>query len=138
VELAEGIVLGSLAGFSVYDMKYKKIPVAGLVVFGVVVLIYCLCIGTGLYSMLSGLVPGAVVLLVSLCTKESIGTGDGLMLLVLGMFCGFRTILSVLGTALVFTAFTAMLLLIFRRAGRKTELPFLPFLFAGYVLTLVW
>ena len=71
-------------------------------------------------------------------TKESIGTGDGLVLCVLGLFCGWRQCLAIFGMALVLSAILSIILLICRKAGRKTELPFLPSLFGGYVLYYLW
>lgn len=136
MEVSEGMVLGSLAGFSLYDLRYKEVPAVGLSVFGLAVLIYRLCMGEAWYSLLTGVVPGVVLLLVSLCTKESIGYGDGLMLLVLGVFCGLQKTVAILGMALVLIALAAIVLLVLHKAGRKTELPFLPFVFAGYLLVL--
>ena len=138
METAEWIVLAVLAGFATYDMKTKSIPVAAVAGFAAGVLIYGFYTGTDMMTMVTGVVPGAVVLLISFVTKESIGRGDGLVLCVLGVFCGWRQCLAVFGMALVLAAVLAMVLLVFHRAGRKTELPFLPSLFGGYLLYLLW
>ena len=136
--MAEWIALGALAGLSVYDLKQKRVNVAVVAFLALAVLVYRFCTGTGVLMLLAGLVPGAVLVLVAFATKESIGTGDGLVLCVLGMFCGLKQALAVLGTALVLAALLAMILLVLKRAGRKTELPFLPCLCAGYMLGLFW
>lgn len=138
MNIAEGIFLGGLAGFSVYDLKTKKVPVAAVALFGTAVLIYRLCTGAGPAELLPGVLPGLALLLAAVCTKESIGTGDGLLLCVLGVFCGIKKAMAVLGMALVFAALLAVILLVIKRAGKKTELPFLPCLFAGYLLGLLW
>lgn len=138
MNIAEGIALGCLAGLSIYDIKTKKVAVKAVVFFGIVVFIYQLCIGIGVLDLAAGLVPGAGLLLVAICTKESIGVGDGMVLCALGLFCGLRKTMAILGMALVFCAVLAMILLVLKRAGRKTELPFLPCLFAGYLLCLLW
>ena len=138
MDIANGIMLGILGGFSVYDLIYKKVLIRAVLIFGAAVLGYRMYAGAGLGELLAGLVPGMLLLLTAFCTKESIGYGDGMVLCVLGLFLGMRQSLAVCGMALVFAAVSAMIRLVFKRAGRKTELPFLPCLFAGYLLSLVW
>lgn len=136
--MAEWIVFGVLAGFSVYDLKWKKINVIAIAVFAAVILVYRICVGAKITELLFGLVPGICVLVAALVTKESIGVGDGLVVCVLGIFCGLKPILAVLGMALLLSAMLAIILLLSKRAGKKTELPFLPCISAGYLLYLLW
>lgn len=138
MKVDEGIVLGILAAFSVYDLKTKKVPVAAVAVFGAVVMGYRLFGKNGIWELLIGLVPGMLILLLAYVTRESIGVGDGLIVCVIGMFCGVNDTLAVLGMALVMASGVAIVLLTVKRAGRKTELPFLPCLCAGYLLSLLW
>jgi len=138
MKAAEWVMLGILAGFALYDMKTKTIPVAAVVLAMIGSLIYRLCTGTGVPELVTGTVPGVVVLIIAFVTKESIGTGDGLVLCMLGLFCGWRQCLAVFGLALVLSAALAVVLLTCRRVGRKTALPFLPSLFGGYLLINLW
>jgi len=138
MKTAEWIMLFVLAGFAVYDMKTKTVSLVAVVVFAVSVLLYRFCMGTGIAEIVAGVVPGTLLLLLAYATKESIGTGDGLMLCVLGIFCGWRRCLAVLGMALALSAVLAMVLLVCRRAGRKTEVPFLPSLFGGFLICYLW
>lgn len=136
--MAEGVMLVILAGFAIHDMKTKTVSLAAMGVFAISVLVYRLCTGTGIAELAAGLVPGALVLLLAFATKESIGMGDGLTLCVLGMFCGWRRCLAAFGMALVLSAILSIVLLVFKRAGRKTEVPFLPSLFGGFLLCYLW
>lgn len=136
--MAEWIMLAVLAGFAVYDMKTKSVSLIAVAVFAVGVLIYRLFAGTGMAELAAGLIPGLLVVMLAFVTKESIGIGDGLMLCVLGMFCGWRRCLAAFGLALVISAVFAMVLLVCRRAGRKTEIPFLPGLFGGFFICCLW
>lgn len=138
MEAADWVMLGILAGFAVYDVKTKTIPAAAVAAAAVGVMIYRLCAGAGFIELAIGLVPGAVVLVLAFVTRESIGAGDGLVLCMLGLFCGWRRCLAVFGLAMVLSAVLAMVLLACRRVGRKTELPFLPSLFGGYLLFCLW
>lgn len=135
---AEWIALGVLAGLSVYDLKTKKVSVAAVLLFGIPVLIYRIFTGAEFVDLLLGMLPGLLLLVTAVCTGESIGIGDGLVLCVLGVFCGIQRAVAVLGMALVFAALLAVILLTLKRAGKKTALPFLPCLFAGYILCLLW
>lgn len=138
MEEAEWIMLAILTGFAVYDMKTKMIPVGAVVILAVGVFLYRLCMGSGIWELIIGLIPGALLVVLAFATKESIGTGDGLVLCVLGLFCGWRQCLAIFGMALVLSAILSMILLICHKVGRKTELPFLPSLFGGYLLYYLW
>ncbi|MBO5353313.1 MAG: hypothetical protein J6A77_08460 [Lachnospiraceae bacterium] len=136
--MAEWIMFGVLAGFSVYDLKWKKVNVTAVVIVAATALMYRFFVGTGWVDLFFSLVPGIGLLLLALVTRESIGTGDGLVMCALGIFCGIKPALAILGMALVLCAMLAIILLACRRAGKKTELPFLPCLCAGYLLYLLW
>ncbi len=138
VELTEWLVFGCLAGLALYDIKWKQVSVPVVVTAVILVTVYRLFSGTGITELLAGLIPGIGLLLTAFFTKESIGTGDGLTLCVLGLFCGMQRALAILGMALVISAVLAMVLLVLKRAGRKTELPFLPCLCTGYLLCYLW
>ena len=136
--MAEWIVFSVMVMFSVYDLLWKKVNVAATVAFGAVALAYRICAGTGVTEVALGLLPGIGVLLLALVTKESIGIGDGMVVCVVGLFTGIKPVIAVFGMALLLCAVLAMVLLACRRAGKKTELPFLPCLCGGYLLYLLW
>lgn len=129
--LVTGILLAILAWI---DVKTKTVPV---VLIGVLALFLAL---TGFYIKLSipfmvfGCIPGMVALFITYVTKGKLGKGDGLILLALGIGCGLDRVMLVWGIALTMAAVTGIVLLVLKRATRKTELPFVPFLFWGYVV----
>lgn len=132
--IEKSIVLMVMAVISFVDIKRKQVSLAVLIPIGAVVLIWKVFQGTEMVEFLTGLVPGVACLLLSYVTGESIGRGDGLVLCILGLLCGMKATLAVFGLALTFSAIWAIFLLILRRAGRKTELPFLPCLSLGYLV----
>lgn len=138
MDVAEGIVIGLLLVLSIFDMRMKKVPVWLIGLAAGVALIFRMVKSVPVLQLLAGLLPGIFVLLLAVCTKESIGTGDGLVLCALGLFCGLKETVAVLGMALFFAAVVAVVLLVLKRAGRKTELPFLPCLCTGYLLCVLW
>lgn len=120
-----------------YDIRYKTIPVIPVIVMGGMLLTYRVWNGTGWMELLGGCLPGVIFLLISLLTREKIGSGDGLVLLALG--CGFaiEEVVGIVGMALFFAAIVAIVLLVVKKASRKTEIPFVPFLFLGFLVTAV-
>lgn len=89
-----------------------------------------------LLSCLTGTLPGVFLLIAGWSTKQQVGYGDGIVLLVIGIYLGFSASLSILLTALLLIAPVSLFYIVCRRAGRKKQLPFVPFLFAGYLLWL--
>lgn len=138
MNIAEWVALGSLGLLSVVDLKARKIPLLPVIILGMLAVVYRLWVGTSLFDMAAGVLPGCILLLLAMLTRESIGYGDGAVLVVLGLFCGVKQTVAAFGMALVLAALLAMILLVLKRVGRKTELPFLPCLCSGYVLCLLW
>lgn len=132
------VMLVCLAVLAGIDLKIKEIPVVPVVLLGIGFAIYRLWSGTDGLELILGTVPGVLLIVLAVCSGERIGVGDGLVLLVFGIFCGVAQAVAVLGMALLLAAVLAIFLLVLRRAGRKTELPFLPCLFGSYWLCIMW
>lgn len=88
-------------------------------------------------DMLAGAAIGVVLMLIACLTGESVGMGDGLALMVSGIFLGFWGNLELLLMALFFAGAAALFLLIVKKKGRKYRLPFLPFLAVAYLIQLI-
>ena len=82
-------------------------------------------------DLLLSLLPGALFLIIALVSREGVGYGDGLLLLVAGPALGFVTAALGATTAVFASGMTSGVLLTLRRVGRKTKLPFVPFLTFG-------
>lgn len=119
------------------DLKKRSIPV--LPVISAAAILLCLRF---LYyhqsfvpgAFLAGLIPGAVFLLVSIVSRGAAGSGDALILLLLGMITGFWDTGMICFLALVLTGLSGLALMAAGKAGRKSQLPFVPFLLISYVL----
>lgn len=85
--------------------------------------------GNGVLLMTAGLLPGALLLLLSAAAKGAAGRGDGYCFLILGALCGPKTAWTIAAEALFLASLSGIALMILRKAQRKTRLPFL--LFAG-------
>lgn len=88
---------------------------------------------TSLYSLAISFFVCAAILLISVFTKGSIGTGDCIMLAVLACFMSPAHIMSVLVYGLIFSGIAALFLIVVRRYSGKDTLFFAPFLLIGHI-----
>ena len=123
---------------SVSDLKSHTIPVLPVLVFAAVMTAVHLSAGDlPAVRIFTGMLPGLFLLAVSLASRSSIGTGDGIAVAACGAAIGFSSELASLTAALVLCCAYSIVLLIRKKAGRKDTLPFLPFLTAGHILVLI-
>lgn len=120
-------------GASAYcDFRWKRIPWC---VQGMGFVFMCICIivqwKDSNTDLLFAIMPGAFLLLLAWVTKESIGYGDGVSILLLGGMAGFRNCVWVLCFSLILLSVAGLILLVIRRVNRKTKIPYLPFLFVA-------
>lgn len=119
------------------DWKYRAIPLA----------LPMLLLGTGLLlrlwegsfpGCLWGLLPGALLFVLSLSGWLQIGPGDGLMLLALGIWETAAAIVLHFLAALVLAGLWGLLRYAWKKRNLKKEYPFLPFLCCSYLGRFLW
>ncbi len=140
IGLAIFIVILLLVG-SVYDWKYRSLPIWILVIGGLgglagvlITLVSTEKSGTEVWV---ALLPGTMALLLAYATREQIGYGDGVLLLVMGSCLGVSGVVIALLVALAGTCVVSIMLLVFRKVSRSSRIPFVPFLCMGSVATLL-
>lgn len=127
-------VLGMLAMCSTQDIKTKRIHVNPILAFGILgVLFHILWRIPSMESLLLGMVVGAVILLLSILTGGKIGAGDGVLLMVTGIYLGLEQNLQLFFWGLMLCGLWALGLIVLQRSSRKDRIPFVPFLLAAYV-----
>ena len=113
---------------AVLDYKYKQVPwmlSAGFTVIGTI----CVLIDSPInWLQFLGIIVGMGIILASICTKQAIGIGDGLVLVVIGIFMGLWKTLMILFIAGILVAIIGGIMLVLRKGNLKTSLPFIPFL----------
>lgn len=93
-----------------------------------------LCGMPGLGHFIVPLIPGIIMIIVACLAKGCIGIGDGLMCLFLGSVLSFTAvIISIFSGFLVASAF-GMIMLLFKKMNRKSEMPFIPFMYMGVII----
>lgn len=126
-----------LLGTSIMDIRKCNVPVWALVPGGLLTGIALVCQQTATGDMLQGMLPGIFLLATAFATKKA-GYGDGIVMLFLGILSGGRSLL-IFGISLSLAAVVSLVLLVLRKAGKNTRIPFLPFLTAAWLITVaIW
>ena len=139
MQAAGTMVLLGIGSF--FDIKWKKIPTAlpaaGAIWGAVCVLVGISQKGVGevLSEALFSVLPGIALILLSFVTEKKVGAGDGLILVLLGLYEGAGIAVSVFCLGLFLQSLLAVGLLLLKKADRQTCIPFLPFLLAA---RLIW
>ena len=124
---------------TVLDIRSRRIPALLFVIFGAAGIIVRVFVimdqsqSPSIMEALFGIMIGAVFIGISLISDGKLGMGDAIAILVTGIYLtGSGTAFTVL-YAMLLSALFSIVLLALHKGTRKTELPFLPFLLAGFL-----
>ncbi|MCI7531338.1 MAG: hypothetical protein MSA59_00465 [Lachnobacterium sp.] len=135
--IKEIVLLAGLGIMSVEDIRKKGIKRLWLIGLGIVGLIFTIADAEVLcVSFLLRFVPGVVFVLLAWATREQIGMGDALLILVMGWYLNAIELVDVCLLAFFIAGLVALVLLVVIKKSKKFELPMVPFIFAGYVVML--
>ncbi len=120
---------------SVQDIRKKEIPLWEIIACGLVSLAACIYSAvTGAFEpmgiFLSAL-PGVAILFIALMSGQGVGYGDGYLLLAAGPALGPGPAVMGLVIALFAGGLFSGLLVVIKKAGRRTRIPFVPFMTLG-------
>lgn len=128
----EILVLLFLGINAILDFKYKKIPWVLSICFIVIGIGSVLISSPINWWQFLGAIVGIGIILISVCTKQAIGLGDGLVLLVVGIFIGLWKTLMILFLSGILVAVVGIIMMVQKKGNLKTSLPFIPFILAAY------
>lgn len=136
--VVQGIMLSYLTVLSVEDIRKKQIKVFSLGLGAFIVLIALfLYTQPSLLERWIGALIGGIMLLIGFLSKGAIGAADSVIILYLGVLYGATFVLSVLCIASVICCLCCIIFLGFRIMNRKKRIPFIPFLFVGFIVNLL-
>lgn len=119
---------------SICDLKSRKIMLSVTILGSVIGVIWQLVIPTKDYlDLVYGLLIGVCALVISKVTNGALGYGDGLILLMCGIWLGGRYNFLLCTTGIVLAGVWAIILLVCFRKRKEYEIPFVPFLFLGLI-----
>lgn len=122
-----------LAGNTLLDIWKRKISLWSTLLFFVLGMIYQLNQDAGVLSIGVSVLPGVFLLACSILTEQKIGMGDGLVILICGIYLGLSQVIVLMMISLIMTAAAGILAILCKRATAKTELPWTLFVLISYV-----
>ena len=87
--------------------------------------------------ILSGIGYAAVFMMISRMTRSAIGIGDAFITGVIGLYLGFFHALIVVFYAFLLGGLISIILFLMKKVSRQTTLPFVPFLTAGFIVSIL-
>ncbi|SHJ43590.1 prepilin peptidase [Parasporobacterium paucivorans] len=122
---------------SITDIRYKKVSLMLCVISALAgLLLNILLRESDVSSRLLALLPGAGMILLGRFSRDAVGLGDGIVIMVLGLYMGVAATLAILMAGLFIAALVSLALIVFKKAGGKDRIAFVPCLFAGYLITI--
>ncbi len=117
------------------DIRKKEIPIEFYPVFLIPALLLHIAQEDWLNLLVSIVLYGIFYLLAK-HSREAIGHGDAVAIPTLCLLGGYQTASVIVLLALLLAGVVGLILLISRKASRKTEVPFIPFLAIAYLISL--
>ena len=126
-------MIPTLVWLALQDKRHLGITPRGLLISSVILLVAGQFGDVDRESALGGVMVGTVILLFAYFSKEAIGTADGVIILVCGAAFGLLETVTFTFFATLYAGVCSVVLLLTKKAGKKSRIPFLPFLLLGYL-----
>ena len=125
-----------LLGVCTYtDIRYRKVYGKAIALYSVLALAGNLLRSPVVWTdVVCGAVPGAACMVVSWISRQGLGYGDSILILACGMTLVIRVCISFVVTAFLLAGIWDGILFIFRKADRRREFPFVPFLLMALLM----
>ena len=132
---------------AIIDAKVKAIPtflvyIAALVrIIGILLELFVqkwTFSETVLFSLVGALVGGGIIAVCKLFSKNGVGIGDIRMFALIGLFLGLYGLVNIMFYSMFMAAITGIVLLISKKAARKTQLAMAPFVFIGLNIYIIF
>ncbi len=116
------------------DWKRKEIDMLYTILFVAIGIIYKQAVHGVHYW--SGMIPGLILVVLSVICRQHIGLGDGVIVMAVGWMCGFTLVCSILMGGFLLAAGVGVIYCV-KEKKRNVELPFVPFFLGSYLLE-IW
>lgn len=132
------VLLGTLGVHSIEDIRQKKITVMITLFSGIIgILLHLFFQNQSIYEMLTGVLAGTFILLLSRLTKGRIGMGDGIIFMLTGLYLGLMDNLILMCISFSLAGLWGIFLIFIKNNSKNEKIPFVPFLFIGYCLMMM-
>lgn len=129
------VLLGTLGLHSLEDIRQKKITAGLTLLSGIAgIFLHLIFQNRSIFDMIAGMVPGVFVFAAGRMANPKIGTGDGALFMLTGLYLGLIENLRLMFVSFLLAGFWGLYLLTVKRCEKSRRIPFVPFLFLGYCL----
>lgn len=134
IEVIRSVVLLAYLGWvAISDLRWHSVAKWQISV-GIIMMVVCYVIlPFAPSSLFIGLLTGFCVLFLAFCSREAIGLGDGLILVIIGLGIGSATLVIFFYSLLIVSAI-AFWLLVIKKAPKTVEIPLIPCYFLAYCI----
>jgi len=122
-----------LTVWTIEDLLFKKIRTWELVVGTAVMVIFMTIEKVDIKELLPGIIVSFMFIIVSLLSKGNFGLGDSWVIGIAGLGLDFQEFTFMLGASFCVAAFVSVIMILLKKSSRKTKIPFVPFLLAGFL-----
>lgn len=130
------IILFFLIYEAVEDIKNRSISVMPLIVMGSIGFVINIISGKELISLIPALTIGMGMIIFSIASKECVGLGDGVLLLVIGTYIDFDNLITILMSSLIIAAIITTIILVLSKIIKLDTvdgMPFIPCILISYL-----
>lgn len=132
------LLLGLLGICTWEDVRKKELTTGNILLFGIGgMLLHLFVPACSIYSILWGILLGIAVMAISWISRGGIGMGDGILLMVTGVYLGGAANLELFLMGLLLSFLWALALVVFWKKKGQEEIAFVPFLLVSYLMMLV-
>ena len=117
------------------DLKTKQVRVFEIVsfaIFGIVLNIVAPL--NSMQSIIAAVFVGIVLYIFSILSKEKIGKGDALIVMVSGLYLGFTNVMILLWISSLLALIFGLITIKKLKVDSNYEIPFVPFLMSGFLI----
>ena len=122
---------------AIVDIRTRTISRKMALCFSIIITIAKLSLTPSVSHILSSCLPGLCFLLIGILTKQALGYGDGIVVLIIGFALGLPDTIMIILIAFFSAAIISIILLIARK-NKRYSIPFVPFLLWGHILQLIY
>ena len=141
LRLIFGILIMVLLVFStVFDLKYMVLPDFSTVILIIIAFLGVVFDESNIIPyLLSALIASGFLLILNIFTKgNGMGMGDVKLAVFMGLFLGYPKIIVAFYVAFIVGAIFGLILMIFKKANKKSQIPFGPFMVLGIFVAWWW
>lgn len=131
------ILICFLIYFTYYDIKYRIVSNKAIIIFlfvGIFTTFITGNIDIWINSIIGGIGAFLIFFIGAILSKGGIGMGDVKLMTCIGFYTSIYEVLNISFISLLVSVLIGLFLIFFKKADKKTEIPFVPFVLVGVII----